>query len=123
VLLVVRRVVADDVHDRRVGATGVVQVGEPVAEPRAEVQQRRRRSPGDPGVAVGGTGDDTLEEGEYGPHLGHVVEGGDEVHLRRAGVGEAHVDAGGDEGADEGLGAVHGVLLTFRRAGRGGCRG
>ncbi len=42
--LVVRGVVADDVHHRRVSPAGVVQVGDPVAEPGAEVEQGRRRA-------------------------------------------------------------------------------
>ena len=62
---------------------------------------------GHAGVAVGGAGGDALEQGQHAAHLGHVVEGGDEVHLRGAGVREADVDAGVDERADEGLGAVH----------------
>ncbi len=81
VLLVVRGVVADDVDDRRVRLAGVVQVGEAVAQPRPEVEQRRRGAAGHAGVAVGGAGGDALEERQHAPHLGHVVEGGDEVHL------------------------------------------
>ena len=108
VLVVVGGVVADDVDDRYVGAAGVVQVGDAVAEPGTEVQQRRRRPVGHAGVAVGGAGDDALEQPEHGPHLGDVVERGDEVHLRGARVREADVDARVDERADQGLGAVHG---------------
>ena len=42
--LVIRRVVADDVDDRRARPARVVQVGETVAETGTEVQQRRRRA-------------------------------------------------------------------------------
>ncbi len=63
-------------------------------------------------VAVGGAGDDPFEEPEDGPHLGNVVEGGHEVHLRGAGVGETDVHPAADEGPDECLGAVHVVQLT-----------
>ena len=87
---------------------GVVQVGDAVAQPGPEVQQGGRRPLGHTGVAVGGPGHRALEQSEDGPHLGHVVERGDEVHLRRARVGEAHVDPTVDEGADECLGAVGG---------------
>ena len=45
VLLVVRRVVADDRHHRCATAPRVVQVGESVAEARTEVQEHRRRRP------------------------------------------------------------------------------
>ena len=88
---VVGGVVAHDVHDRRPGPAGVVQVGDPVAEARPQVQQRGRRATRHPAVAVGRPGDDSLEEPEDGPHLGHVVEGGDEMHLRRPRVHEADV--------------------------------
>ena len=119
VLVVVRRVVADDVDDRGVRAARVVQVGDAVAEPGPEVQQRGGGPVGHAGVAVGGAGDDALEQAEHRAHLGHGVERGDEVHLRRARVGEADVDAGVDEGADQGLGAVHG----WSPPGRRWCRG
>jgi hypothetical protein len=70
-----------------------VEVGEAVAEAGAEVQQHRGGLVGHAGVAVGGTGGHALEQPEDAPHLGHVVERGDEVHLGGAGVHEAHVDA------------------------------
>ena len=85
-----------------------MQVGEPVAEPRTEVQQRARRHAGHPGVAVGGAGGDALEQAEHAAHLRHRVERGDEVHLARARVREARRHAGVDERADHGLRAVHG---------------
>ena len=106
VLLVVGRVVADDVDHRRAGLAGVVQVGQAVAEARPEVQQRGRRPVGHAGVAVGGAGDDALEQAQHGPHLGDGVEGGHEVHLGGARVGEAGVDTGIHQGADERLGTV-----------------
>jgi hypothetical protein len=62
-----------------------VEVGEPVAEPRAQVQQHGGRSFGDPCVAIGGAGGDASKERQDASHLGYVVEGRDEVHLGRAG--------------------------------------
>src|SRR5207253_3253003 len=94
---VVGGVVADDVDYGSARPTRVVQVGEPVPEPGPEVQQGRRRTVGHAAVAVGGAGDDTLEQPEHTAHLRHRVERGDEVHLRGARVGEAHVDATIDE--------------------------
>jgi hypothetical protein len=73
------------------------------------MQQRGRRALRHAAVAVGGAGHHALEEPEDRPHLGHVVERGDEMHLRRPGVGEADVDAAADQGPDECLGAVHDV--------------
>ena len=58
-------------------------------------------------VAVGRAGRDAFEQREHRAHLGHVVERGDELHLRGARVGEADVDAVGDERADQGVRAVH----------------
>ena len=115
---VVRGVVADDVDDRRPGPSRVVQVGQPVAQSRSEVQQRRRRASSHPAVPVGRARGHALEEAEHAAHGGHVVEGGDEVHLRGAGVGEADVDAGVDQGREQGAGAVHEVTrVGQRRAG------
>ena len=117
--LVGQGVVTDDVDHRRVAPSGVVEVGPAVAEAGAEVEQRGRRLAGDAGVAVGRAGDHPLEQAQHAAHLGHVVEGGDEVHLRGAGVGEADVDPAGDEGADERVGAVHGVLRDGGGVGAG----
>ncbi len=115
VLLVVGRVVADDVDERRARPAGVVQVGEPVAEAGPEVQQRRRRLAGHAPVPVGGAGDDAFEQAEHAAHLGDRVERGDEVHLGRARVREAHVDAAVDERADQRLRSVHGVPPRLSR--------
>jgi hypothetical protein len=117
VLLVVGGVVADDVDHRRVALAGVVQVGQAVAEAGAEVQQGGGRLVGHAGVAVGGAGGHALEQGEHAAHLAHVVERGHEVHLGGAGVHEADVDAGVDERADEGVGAVHGGGPCGKRSG------
>ena len=62
--------VADDVDDRAVGPPGVVEVGQPVAEPGPEVEQRGRRPTGHPGVPVGGAGGHPLEQGQDAAHPG-----------------------------------------------------
>ena len=77
----VRRVVTDDRHDRCVTATRIVQVGEAVAETRAEVQEHGCRRLTHAGVPVGRACRRTFEEREHTAHLGHRVEGGDKVHL------------------------------------------
>ena len=99
--------VADDVDDRAPGPSGVVQVGQAVAQPRAEVEQSGRRPAGHPGKAVGRAGGDTLEGGQDTVHVGDPVEGSDEVHLGGARVHEAVVDPVRHERTDERLGAVH----------------
>ena len=58
-------------------------------------------------VAIGATGDHRLGHAEDAAHALDLVECGDEVHLRRAGVGETGIDAAGEQGADEAFGAVH----------------
>ena len=45
-----------------------------------------------PAVAVSGPGHHPFEEGQDCPHVGHGVEGGHEVHLRGAGIGETYVN-------------------------------
>jgi hypothetical protein len=84
-------VVADHVDDRRERAPGVVQVGQAVGEPGAGVQQRARRAVGHARIAVGGAGDDPFGQPEHAAQARLAVERGDEVHLRRARVGEAVV--------------------------------
>ncbi len=116
-----RGVVADHVHHRGAGPPGVVEVGDAVAEARPEVEQGGGGPARHPAVSVGGSGDDAFEEPEDPPHLGDVVEGGHEVHLRGPGVGEAHVDPAGHEGPDQCLGAVHDC--TVQQLSRAGCRG
>ena len=62
ILLVVGRVVADHVDDRRARAARIVQIGEAVAEPRCQMKQRRGRLLRHAAIAVGGAGDDALEQ-------------------------------------------------------------
>ena len=71
-LLVVGGMVADDVDDRAVRATGVVQVRQPIRHSRSQVQQRGRGLAGDPGVAVGSTGGHAFEQTQHRPHLGEA---------------------------------------------------
>ena len=109
---VVGRVVAHDVEHRAVGATGVVQVRPAVGEPRTQVQERRGGSARDPGVPVGGAGGHPLEEAQYPADRGERVELCDEVHLRRAGVGEADRDVVGRQGGAQRVGPVHADVIS-----------
>ena len=58
------------------------------------------RTPGYPGIAVGGTGGHSFEERQHGAHRRHLVEGGDEVHLGGPRVGEAGRDLIGAHGLE-----------------------
>ena len=118
VLLVVRRVVADDVDHRSAAAARVVQVGEPVAEAGPEVQQRRGRTVGHAPVAVGGAGRHALEQREHAAHLGNGVERGDEVHLRRARIREARRRTLMRRGCGSAPGRRSSAAHRDRRAGR-----
>ena len=114
VLLVVRGVLADDVDDRHLALARIVQVRQPVTEPGTEVEKHRSGLFLDTGVPVGGSRHDAFEQAEDTTHLGNRVECGDEVHLGRAGVHEACVDAACDERADECFRAVHGASSTSK---------
>lgn len=99
--------VADDVDHRAPCPPGVVQVGEPIAQTGAEMEEGGRRPAGHPCIAVGCTGRHPFEQGEHAVHGLDLVEGGDEVHLRGARVHEADIDSVVDEGAHERIGSVH----------------
>ncbi len=101
------RVVADDRDHGRMAPPRVVEVGKAVAQPRPEVQQRCGGRLAHPRIAVRCTGGGTLEQGEHTAHLGNGVERRHEVHLRRARIGEDHVEVGCHEAAHERLGADH----------------
>ena len=99
--------VADHDHHRHVRTPGVVQVGQAVAQSRTEVQQDRGGLIGHSGISVGRTGGHTLKQSEDTSHLGHGVQGCDEVHLRCSRVGEADPHPVVDKGGQQCLGAVH----------------
>ena len=101
------RVVADDVHHRGVGAPRVVDVGGAVREPGSAMEQRRGRPSRHARVTVGASGHHRLREAEHATHAGDLVERRDEVHLRRAGVGEAGIDAAREQRANQAFGSIH----------------
>ena len=105
--LVVGRVRADDAQQRRVGAAGVVQVRQAVAQAGPEVQQHGGRTAGDPRVAVRRAGGDAFEQREHATHPRHRVQRVHEVHLGRAGVHEADLDTGVHQAGDQRLRPIH----------------
>ena len=104
---VVDRVVADDVDDRRRRAARVVQIGEPVGEAGAEMQERRGRLSGDAAVAVGGAGGDALEQAQHAAQARVGIERADQMHFGSAGIGETNLHAAVDQRLRERLRAVH----------------
>src|SRR5690349_23487654 len=71
------------------------------------MQQGAGRLLGDAAVTVRHAGHRTLEETENGAHAVDLVERGDEVHFRRARIGETNLDAAVHQRADKALCAVH----------------
>ena len=106
VLSVVRRVIAHDVEQGHPRPARVVEVCDPVAEARPQVQEGRRRRVRHACVSIRGPSRHTLEEREDRPHFRHRIQRGDEVDLRGTGVREAGIDACIDERSDQCLGAV-----------------
>ena len=82
-------VVADDVDHRRVGAPGVMHVGEPVGESWPQMQKGRSRPVRHARIAIGRARHNALEQPEHAPHIADLIQRRDEVHLRGARVGEA----------------------------------
>ena len=74
-------VFTDHIHDARMGLLGVVKIGQTVGQTRAEMQQRRGRTLGDPPVAIGRTGDHALEEAQHAAHALDAIECRHEMHL------------------------------------------
>ena len=88
----------------------------PLARPGPEVEQGCRRAACHATEPIGGAGYDALVQSQHATHLGHLVERCDEVHLGRARVAEADVDATIDQRPNQCLGAVHVELsLSIRR--------
>ena len=71
-----------------------------------EVEEGRGRAIGHARVAISRAGDRALEQPEHTADLRRLVQGGHEVHLRGAGVGEAGVDALREEAVAQHLGTV-----------------
>jgi hypothetical protein len=90
---VIRGMVADDVDHRRTGSPRVVHVGKAIGQSWPGMQQRGRRPARHPRIAVRGTGNDILVQPENAAQLRLAVERSHEMHLRRAGIGEADIDA------------------------------
>ena len=101
------RMVADDVHRRGAGAPRVVDVGGAVREPGSAMEQRRGRPSRHARVTIGASGHHCLRKAGHATHAGDLVERRDEMHLRRAGVGEAGIDAAREQRANQAFGSIH----------------
>ncbi len=80
----------------------------PLAKPGPQCSSVAAGFAGHARVAVGAAGHHGLGHAEDAAHALDLVERGDEMHLRGAGIGETGIDAAGEQRADEAFGAVHG---------------
>ncbi|KAG1529950.1 hypothetical protein G6F50_017649 [Rhizopus delemar] len=81
VLDVIGRVVTHDVDHGGAGALGVVQVGQAIAQARAQVQQRGGRLVGHARVAVGRARHHAFEQAQHATHLGLAIQRRDKVQF------------------------------------------
>ena len=107
----VSRLVADDIHHGGAGPASVVQIGEPVRQARAAMQQRRGRFARHACIAVGGTGHHTLEQAEHAAHPRHAVERRDKMQFAGSGIRETGIDTALQEGVDQTFSTVQQSLL------------
>ena len=104
---VIRGMLANHVDHRYLSPAGVVEICQAIAEARAEMQKSARWFPGHPRVTVGRAGDDSLKKTQNAAHVRDLVKRGDQMNFRRAGVGEAGVDAARGQGANQIFGSIH----------------
>jgi hypothetical protein len=81
------------VYDRNLCPFGIVQIGETVGEARAKMKERACWLFRHSGITIGRACHYAFKQAEHAAHLIDLIESGDQVHLRRAGVGEASVNA------------------------------
>ena len=103
----------DDIDQGRVGLVGVVQVGDAIAQPRSQMEERGRGFARHASVAVRRAGRHPFKEAEHPTHGRNAVQAGHKVHLRRARVHKTDVHAAVDEGVNQTFCAVH--REPFRR--------
>ena len=75
------------------------------------MEQRRGGLAGHARIAVGAAGHHGLGHAEDAAHALDLVERGDEMHLRRAGIGETGIDAAGEQRAHKAFGTIHRSIL------------
>ncbi len=108
---VIGSVLADEVDDRHLGSTGVVEIGEAIGETGAKMQKSACRFFRHPCIAVRSSGHDTFEEAEHATYFQRSVKRCDEMNFRGAGVGEARLNSSCHQRANQTFCAIH----LFRR--------
>ena len=84
-------VLSDDIDDSGSRATRIVQVGKTIRQTRPKMQQRGRRLAVHPVPAIGSTGRDPFKKHQHAAQT-RILKRRQEVHLRRARIGEAYLD-------------------------------
>ena len=87
----ITRVLTDNVDDAGARLLRVMQIGQTIAQPRPQMQQRCRRLAGHAVVTIGRSGHHALEQPENATHTLHAIQRGYKMHLRCAGIGETHI--------------------------------
>ena len=87
--LVIGGVRADNIDDGSIGPASVVQHGDAIGEPAAHMQEGEGWRARHASVSVRGAGDDVLLQTQHGTHLVRHPDFIDQLHLGRAGIGEA----------------------------------
>ncbi len=104
---VIGGVIANDVDEGHSRASGVVQIRKTVSKTGAEVQQRTSRFAGHACVSVCRAGNDAFEQTQHAAHAVLLVERCDEVHFRRAGIGETDFHTASNQGLQQTFRTVH----------------
>lgn len=102
-----RGVLTDHAKDRRLCSPRVVEIGDPVGETGAKMQERHGRAVEHPRVAVRGARADPLKEPEYRLDAGHPVHRHDNRNFRGPRVGKADFDPAGRRGPYKRFRPIH----------------
>ncbi len=94
ILCMIGGVIADDVDQRCCGAACIVQIGPAIAEARPQMQQRAGRFFRHAAITIGHAGGSAFKQGQHRADTVNAIERRDEVHFRRAGIGETDFDTG-----------------------------
>jgi hypothetical protein len=102
----------DDIDKRRMGAPGIVEIGDAVAETRTKMEQGHGRLSLHPAESVSRAGADTLEQPENGLDARYPIEGDNDRQLGCAGVGKTYLDPTVDGSLDKRFSSVHFILTS-----------
>ena len=105
--LVIGGIGADDVNDRRIGPAGVVQHGNSVGKPAADMEECDCRRTFHARVSIRRASDDILLQTQDGANIGRKADLVDQLHFGSTRVCKAVRDTGIRKSFEESLGTVH----------------